>query len=61
MWHGKSAVSRGSGYSHGRTVRRGTQDSSVRNSNKTDASFGAIGILGFILVAAMFLSLIGVI
>ncbi len=61
MWHGKSAISRGTGYSHGRTVRRGTQDSSVRNTNKSEAGFGAISILGFLLLAAMFLSLIGVI
>ena len=61
MWHGKSAISRGTGYSHGRTVRRGGQDSSIRNSNKTDAGLGAISILGFILFLAMFLSIIGVI
>jgi hypothetical protein len=61
MWHGKSAISRGTGYSQGRTVRRGGQDSSIRNSNKTDAGLGAITILGFILFAAMLLSLIGVI
>jgi hypothetical protein len=61
MWHGKSAISKGTGYSHGRTVRRGGQDSSIRNSNKTEASLGAINILGFLLVLGMFLMLIGVI
>jgi hypothetical protein len=61
MWHGKSAISKGTGYSQGRTVRRGGKDSSIRNSNKSDAGLGAITILGFILFAAMLLSLIGVI
>lgn len=61
MWHGKSAISRGTGYSHARTVRRGGQDSSIRNSNKTEAGLGAISLLGFVLVIAMFLTLIGVI
>ena len=61
MWHGKSAISRGTGYSHGRTVRRGGQDSSIRNTNKTDAGLGAIGIIGLVVFLAIFLSVIGVI
>ena len=61
MWHGKSAISRGTGYSHGRTVRRQTQDSSVRMSNKAEVGFSMIGFAGFLIVAAIFLSLIGVI
>jgi hypothetical protein len=61
MWHGKSAISRGTGYSQGRTVRRGTQDSSVRNTNKFDSALGGIGLLGFLIFFALFLALIGVI
>jgi hypothetical protein len=61
MWHGKSAISRGTGYSHGRTVRRGGQDSSIRNSNKADATLGASTLLGFVLFVGLILMLIGVI
>jgi hypothetical protein len=61
MWHGKSAISRGTGYSHQRTVRRGGKDSSIRMSNKAEAGMGAISMLGFVLLVAMFLVLIGVI
>ncbi len=61
MWHGKSAVSRGSGYSHGRTVRRASKDSSVRMSNKAEAGFSMIGMFAALLVFGAFLWAIGVI
>ena len=61
MWHGKSAISRGTGYTQGRTVRRGTQDSSVRNTNKFDSVLGAVGLFGALIFFALLLALIGVI
>jgi hypothetical protein len=61
MWHGKSAMSKGMGYSQGRTVRRGGKDSSVRNSNKADATLGASALLGFLIFFALVLIMIGVI
>jgi hypothetical protein len=61
MWHGKSAISKGTGYSHQRTVRRGGQDSSIRNSNKAEAGFGMVSIFVFGMMFLGFLALIGVI
>jgi hypothetical protein len=61
MWHGKSAVSRGTGYTQGRVVRRGGKDSSLRMSNKAEAGMGAISMLGLVLLVALFFALIGVI
>ncbi len=61
MWHGKSAISRGTGYSHQRTVRRGGQDSSIRNSNKAEAGFGMVGLFVLGVMFLGFLALIGVI
>ena len=61
MWHGKSAISKSTGYTQGRVVRRGGQDSSLRMSNKAEAGMGAISMLGFVLLIAVFLMLIGVI
>lgn len=61
MWHGKSAISRGTGYSHGRRAQRMTQDRSIRMSNKAEAGFGMIGMFAALLVFAGFLWLIGVI
>jgi hypothetical protein len=61
MWHGKSPISKASGYSQGRVVRRGGQDSSIRMTNKAEAGMGAISILGFIVFVAFFLVLFGVI
>jgi hypothetical protein len=61
MWHGKSAISRGTGYSQGRTVRRGGKDSSIRNSNKADSTLGAVSLFGLILFFALILMMIGVI
>jgi hypothetical protein len=61
MWHGKSAMSRGMGYSHGRTTRRATKDSSVGMSNKAEATLGASALLGFVVFVALILMLIGVI
>jgi hypothetical protein len=61
MWHGKSPISKASGYSQGRVVRRGGQDSSIRMTNKAEAGMGAISILGFIVFIALFLTFVGAI
>jgi hypothetical protein len=61
MWHGKSAISKQTGYSHGRTAQRATRDSSIRMTNKAEAGMGAITLLGLVLFVAFFLALIGVI
>jgi len=61
MWHGKSAISKGMGYSHGRTAQRATQDKNIRMSNKAESGMGAITLLGFAVFVAVFLALIGVI
>ena len=57
MWHGKSHMSRASGYSQSRTVRRGGQDSSIRNSNKTEATYGMVAVVIFGLMFLAFISL----
>jgi hypothetical protein len=56
MWHGKSHMNKASGYSHSRTVRRGGQDSSIRNSNKAEAAYGMVGV---VVLGIMFLAFIG--
>jgi hypothetical protein len=61
MWHGKSAISKGTGYSHGRTAQRATKDSSIRMSNKAEATLGASTLLGFVIFLGLILMLIGVI
>jgi hypothetical protein len=61
MWHGKSAISKGMGYSHGRTAQRATQDKNIRMSNKAESGMSAFGFLGFLIFIVFILSLIGVI
>ena len=61
MWHGKSPISRGMGYSQGRTVRRGGQDSSIRMTNKAESGMGAVAFLGLIVVFAILFALFGAI
>jgi hypothetical protein len=61
MWHGKSPISKGMGYSHGRTAQRATQDKNIRMTNKAEAGMSAITFLGLAVFIAMFLALIGVI
>jgi len=61
MWHGKSPISRASGYSQGRVVRRGGQDSSIRNTNKSDSLLGAISLIGLFLFVGMCLALLGIV
>ena len=61
MWHGKSPISRATGYSQGRVVRRGGKDSSIRMTNRAEAGLSAISLIGFVLVIAVILALIGVV
>ena len=61
MWHGKSPISKGMGYSHGRTAQRATQDKNIRMSNKAESGMSAFGFLGFLIFIVFILSLIGVI
>jgi hypothetical protein len=58
MWHGKSAISRGTGYSQGRTARRATQDKSIRMSNKAEVGFGMFGVAFIGLVFLLMLAII---
>lgn len=61
MWHGKSGISRATGYSHGRRAQRMTQDRSIRMSNKAEVGFSMIGMFAALLIFGAFLWAIGVI
>jgi hypothetical protein len=58
MWHGKSAVSKGMGYSHGRRAQRMTRDPNMRMSNKAEVGFGMFGVAFIGIVFLLMLAII---
>lgn len=51
----------GKAYKHGRTIGRAGMNTDIRMTNKAEAGFGMAGMIGFVLVIAVILALIGVI
>jgi len=50
----KINISRATGYHHGRRLQRMTQDSSIRNTNRTDVGMGIAGLIGLSLPVIVF-------
>ena len=52
-------ISKITGYHHGRRLQRMTQDSYIRNTNRSDAATGAVALIGLLLPLVLIFMIFG--